>query len=63
MTVEQVADLERLFPGSGWVFGVVWVPVNSGPDARQLTARRGGVTLAAADVPGLAEQVRRAEAG
>jgi hypothetical protein len=60
---DRIGELERMFPDSGWVFGVVWRSANSGPDARNLTARRGGVLLVAPTVPGLAEKVRRAEEG
>ena len=62
MDVEPV--LERLraeFPG--WRFGMVWQTANSGPDARSLTASRGGVLLSAPDAAALAEKIRREEAG
>ena len=59
--IAEVAELEHLFPGSGWVFGTMWRSVPSGPDRRNLTARRGGVLLSAADVPALAELVRHEE--
>lgn len=58
---DQITELERLFPGKGWVFGKRWVPANSGPDARNLTARRGTVLLAALTVPALAEKIRSEE--
>ena len=57
----QIAELEHLFPDSGWVFGKVWQSANSRPDALSLTARRGGVLLAAPDVPSLAEKIRHEE--
>ena len=58
---QQIAELEHLFPGSGWVFGKVWQSVQSGPDKRNLTAQRDGVLLAAPDVPSLAEKIRHEE--
>lgn len=61
MTDEQIAELEHLFPGAGWVFGTVWQSANSRPDAKNLTARKGGVLLAAPDVPSLAEKIRHEE--
>ena len=60
---DQIAELEHLFPGSGWLFGTVWQSANSGPDARSLTARKDGVLLADPTVPGLAEKIRNEEAG
>ena len=59
---KQVAELERLFEGSGWVFGTRWQSANSGPDAKNLTARRGNVLLTAMTVPALAQKIRHEEA-
>jgi hypothetical protein len=58
---DQIAQLEHLFPDSGWVFGTMWQSANSRPDARSLTARRGDVLLADPTVPGLAEKIRHEE--
>lgn len=58
---DEIAELEHLFPGSGWVFGSIWRSAASGPDHRNLTARRGTVFLTAADVPSLAALVRHEE--
>jgi hypothetical protein len=59
----QIAELEHLFKDEGWVFGTMWLSANSGPDGRSLTARRGGVLLAALTVGELAEKIRHEEAG
>ena len=58
---DQIAELEHLFKGHGWLFGKVWQSANSRPDVVSLTARRGGVLLAAPDVPSLAEKIRHEE--
>lgn len=58
---QQIAELEHLFAGRGWRFGSVWQSAASGPDAKNLTAARDGVLLAAPDVPTLAEKIRREE--
>lgn len=40
------AALERLAAEHpGWLISSMWVSVGSGPDARMLTAQRGGVLL------------------
>lgn len=58
---QQIAELEHLFAGRGWRFGSVWQSAGSGPDARSLTASKGGVLLAGHTVAGLAEKIRREE--
>lgn len=59
---DEIAQLEHLFKGSGWRFGSVWRSAASGPDYRNLTARKGTMLLTAADVPSLAALVRHEEA-
>ena len=60
---ERIAELERLFPDSGWVFGSVCqsVATGSGAAASNLTARKGIMLLAGATVPELAEKIRHEE--
>jgi hypothetical protein len=59
MTDQRIAELQHLFPRSGWVFGTV--ARSEPPPGVNLTATRDGVLLAAPDVPSLAEKVRHEE--
>jgi len=60
MTGEDVTALAAQFPG--WRIGTIWQSAGSGPDARNLTASRDGVLLAAADAESLAAKIRHEEA-
>jgi hypothetical protein len=56
------SDLDRLRAAhSGWVITAIWVSAASGPDVRQIAARRGGVTVAAWDETELSARIGEAE--
>ena len=60
MTDSDVTALAAEFPS--WRIGSVWQTAASRPDARNLTASRDGVLLAAPTVAGLREKIRHEEA-
>lgn len=55
MTADDLDGLRERFPG--WEFGVQWITAASGPDRRQIVARRGAVTLSAWTADGMAEAI------
>jgi hypothetical protein len=57
--MDELAELEHLFPGAGWQFG--YVDRSGLPPGRNLIAWRDGVLLAAAGVAEMAEKVRYEE--
>ena len=59
--VSDVAQLEEEFPA--WDFGVAWITVGNGPDARTLYAwslEHGGPPLTAPDADGMRRAIREA---
>jgi hypothetical protein len=55
----DISRLRQEFPG--WRFGTVWASAATGPDARRLTATRGGVLITAWNAAALAADIRREE--
>lgn len=55
---DDLASLAVTFPE--WTFSARWTAVPSGPDARYLEARKGGVTVQAATADALAAHIAAA---
>jgi hypothetical protein len=55
---DEVAGLEAEFPQ--WRITARWSAAASGPEGRQLVARRDGVTVTAWDAAGLRRNIREA---